>query len=310
MIILADKGGCVDSSYHTLVKHIDTDIPIVMVSWSENFEFNHELLNLTDYILICFCEYGYDFDLNKSGSHIWGFNSKNFSRYYNGDWIVFDNWVNRNPPKLMLKRELLVADVSDTVKPIDYTATTSGVPLQTKEEFNNRLISACYYWGRSHEDRLRLHGEIWQKASQYGYSVCDNLYYLNGFLGNEQGKKYVSLNIPHYQRHPIENLLQLNGMSKIGISVFGAGRKCFRHTEVSSNAVMLMWEDNLEWSYEWVHGFNCLKCKQGEEIETIEKWVNDERLYSIYLEGVSTWEKYQTKKYIDNYLTPLINAAK
>ena len=96
MVILADKNGSVDSAFHTLVRHISSSIPIVMVSWVENFAFNDELLNIKDYILICFCEYGYDWDLEKSGSHIWGQNSENFPRYYNGDWIKFDNWVKEN----------------------------------------------------------------------------------------------------------------------------------------------------------------------------------------------------------------------
>jgi len=304
-IILADNNGQVDSAYHTLVRHIQSSIPIVMISWVENFVFNPELLKIKDYILICFCEYGYDAVL--TDTHLWGNNSEKFTRYYTGDWVKFDDWVKENPPKLILKRELLKKDVSEKVQPIDYAATTQSIPIQSEEEFYHRPLSACYYFGRSHEGRLEIHSDIWKGATVYGYSVCDNIYYFNGFIQHESGKKYFSAHIPHYQRHPIEEVLIINGLAKIGIAPFGAGQKTFRSQEVSSNSVMLMWEDNLAWGIEWVHGFNCLKCKIGEEVEIIEKWIKDPALYSIYLEGVKTWDRYRVGRYISEYINPIIN---
>lgn len=306
-IIFATSTGTIDSVYHTLIRHLNLSMNIVLVSWDENFTFNNELKKIKDYVLMCYCEYGYDWDLEKSGSHIWGKNSAKFPRYYTGDWVKFDNWVKENPPKVTFKRELLAKDVSHEIKPVDYPATVNPYPIQTKEEFLNRPITGSYYFGRSHEGRLILHGNIWVGATKYGYSVCDNLNYFNHFMHHEQGKKYVSFNIPHYVRQPIETIMTINGLSKIGIVPFGAGIKTFRAAEVCCNAVMLMWEDDLAWSFDWVHGVNCLKCKQGEEVETIENWASDERLYSIYVEGVKNWENYRTENYINNYLLPIIN---
>lgn len=305
--IIATSTGETDSAYHTLVKHIQSPIPIVMVSWTENFIFNTDLLNLKEYILVDYNEYGWDAKLTET--HIWGKNSENFPRYYNGDWIKFDNWVKENPPKLFFKRELLKKDAIGNIFPIDYTASTDILAVQTRENFNSRPLSVAYYFGRSHEERLRLHARIWDGATRHGYNVCDNLYYFVQFMQNENGKKYASMNIPHYVRHPIEDLLHVNGMAKIGIAPFGAGQKTFRHAEVSSNAVMLTWENDLAWAADWIHGYNCLICKQGEEVETIEKWNNYPRLYDIYLEGIKTWDKYRTSRYINDYLNPIINQA-
>jgi len=307
MIIIADKNGCADSSYHTLVRHINSPIPIVMVSWAEDFIFNDALLEVKEYVLICFCEYGYDWDLTKSGSHIWGKNSENFPRYYNKDWVTFDKWVKENQPKILFKRELLKKDVSSVVRPIDYPAIISPIPIQSEEEFNNRPISACYYFGRSHEDRLRLHSDIWKGATQFGYSVCDNIYYFDGFMQHESGKKYVSMHIPHYQRHPIENIIAITGLSKIGIAPFGAGQKTFRTTEVSANSAMLMWENDLAYSFDWVDGVNCIMCRPGDEVETIEEFTKTNELYPIYLKGVETFDKYRVGRYISEYLEPIIN---
>lgn len=324
MIYIADANGRTDSAYHTLVTKIPTDKDIVMVSWVEGFQFNDALLNVKDYILVCYCEYGYDHDFTATGTHIWGCNSVKFSRYYKEDWIKFDDWVKKNPPSLMFKREFVKDDFAInyshnivTIKPIDYPATVEPFPVQSEEEFNSRPVSASYYFGRSHENRLLLHSDIWKGAVRYGYSVCDNPYQMVGnpseglgnFLQNESGKKYISMHLPHWFRLPINFILQLTGTAKIGIAPHGAGIKTFRAAEVSCNSVMLLWEDDLAWSYPWVHGVNCLRCKPGEEVETIERWVQDQRLYSIYCEGVKNWENYRVDNYIQNYILPKINNA-
>src|SRR5690348_2057631 len=113
MIYTADKNQTADSAYHTLVKHINSKYPIVMVNWVENFVFNEELLNIKDYVLCCYSEEGWDIPI--IDSHIWGKNSDKFPRYNNGDWVKFDNWVKENSPRLMLKRELLSKDVTDKI---------------------------------------------------------------------------------------------------------------------------------------------------------------------------------------------------
>jgi len=314
MVILANKNNEIDSAYHTLVKHIETDKTIVMVSWAENFQFNEQLLSIKDYILVCYCEYGYDHDFGKTGTHIWGCNSVKFPRYYKGDWIKFDDWVKKTPPSLIFKREFIKDDFTInyshnlvTIKPIDYTTNLDPIPLQSEEDFNSRPITACYYFGRSHEGRLKTHASIWEGATKYGYSVCDNMYYFNGFMNFQEGRKYVSMYIPHYQRHPIETVLSINGMAKIGFAPMGAGQKTFRAAEVSCNSVMLMWNDNLAWGYDWVNGVNCFKCNPGEEVELIETLINSMGiLYDVYKKGVENWNKYRTTNYISNYINPII----
>lgn len=311
MVIVANKTGEVDSAYHSLVRHIQTDIPIVMVSWSDNFVFNDELLSVKDYILICYCEYGWDFEIKES--HIWGKNTDTVKPRYGGDeWDKFDNWVKENSFKLLFKRELLAKDVSDTVKPIDYTTHLHPIPIQTEEEFNARPLSAAYYFGRSNEKRLLAQSLIWKGATQYGYSVCDNIYYFDGFMKYESGKKYFSAHIPHYYRVQIENVLAINGLAKVGLVPHGAGIKTFRAAEVPCNSVMLMWDDNLAWGGgEWKPAVNCFKCKPGYEVETIEmiNKLPPDKLHQIYKAGVETWDKYRTENYITDYLLPIINKA-
>lgn len=306
MVTIADGRGQIDSAYHTLVKHIPTDRTIVMVSWAENFVFNEALLSVKDYVLVCFCEGGWDLDLKES--HIWGVNSEKFPRYYNNDWIKFDNWVKENPPKLLLKRELLKKDVTSKIKPIEYPCVAHHWQPDSEEKFNNRPLSTFQYWGRSNENRLRIHGEIWHHASKKGFSVCDNVYYIDKFLQEEKGEKWVTLWIPHYERVDVNDLLKINGISKLSLSWPGAGFKCFRTAEAPVNSVMVMWENNYAFSYDW-NETNCILVQPGKELEGIDKALNNPLLYEIYLAGIKNCNKYRIDNYINNYLLTLINNA-
>jgi hypothetical protein len=303
MVIIADKNGQADSAYHTLVRHIKSELPIVMVSWAEKFEFNPKLLDIKDFILICFCEYGYD--ANLVDTHIWGRNSDKFPRYYNGGWIEFDNWVKDNPPKLLLKRELLKKDVSDLVKPIEYGCLIDEYPVHSEVEFNSRQISAFQYWGRSNEHRVRIHSEIWLHAYKKGFQPCDSFYYVPQYLNQEQGEKWITLWIPHWARMDINNLMPINGNSKLSLSWPGAGFKCFRTSEAPVNSVMVMYKNDFCFSYDWNES-NCILVEPGKEIEGIEKALKNPNLYTIYLEGLKTVDKYRPHNYIP-FLEKIIN---
>lgn len=303
MPILANKTGETDSAYHTLVKHIKSDVPIVMVSWSENFVFNDALLSLKEYCLVCFCEYGWDFKI--TDSHIWGQNT--VDRYYTGDWIKFDNWVKENPFKVLLKRELLKKDVSDKVKPIEYPCISLVYPFQTKEQFDNRSVNVFGYWGRSNENRIRIHAEIWQHAYKNGFQPCDNIYYISKYLIEESGEKWINIWIPHWARIDMNKLLSINFFSKLSLSWEGAGFKCFRTMESPVNSTMVMHKNQFAWSHDWDET-NCILVEDGKEIEGIELALKNDRLYSVYLKGVENVNKYRLESYIP-FLENIINNA-
>lgn len=304
-IITADKQGRTDAAYHTL-NTLKVNLPVVMVSWVEGFIFNDALLGIKDYVLVCYCEYGYDWDIEKSGSHIWGENSEMFPRYYNEDWVKFDNWVKGNKPKLVLKRELLKNDVSDTVKPIEYFSNVNELPLQSEQEFNSRPINCFQYWGRSNEERIRIHAEIWLHAYSKGFQPCDNLYYLNHYLNEERGEKWVSLWIPHYARISVEDLMQINNLSKLSLSWAGAGFKCFRTAEAATSSIMVMHNNNFAWSFPWDET-NCILVEPKNEIRDIENNLTRNDLYEIYKSGVENSKNYLSQNYIP-YLEKLINS--
>jgi hypothetical protein len=306
-IISPHTGQGIDGTTWRMAERINSKIPLIPISRVNDFKFNTDLYQVADYVLFDMTELDWNTPYEETGTHLFGENTQNFNHFNTDDWKKFDEWVATNPPKLYMKRELLKKDVTENIIPIDYFNWCSRVTLQTREEFNKRVFDAFYFWGRSHEGRLQIHGDIWKGASKHGYSVCDNFIFLQDFVNQEQGSKWCTLWMPHYKRIDISMLLSINGISKISIAPFGAGRKTFRHLEASVNSAMLTWEDNFAWAYPWVHGENCIKCEQGKEVETIIEWLGKKELYDAYIECVHNANRYRPETYIPNYIEKKIN---
>lgn len=304
-LFIADRRDQTDGTAAAFLQKVNSPIPIVLVAWSERFKFNPTLRELKDFVLVDYCEYGYDHVF--TDSHIWGVNSEKFPRYYNDEWIEFDNWVKENPPKLFLKRELLKKDVSDKIRPVDYPCFFAAKDIQTKDQFDGRPIDSFFYWGRSHEARLRLHSNVWKAASEKGFSVCDNLSFFDKFVMEEEGRKWVTLNMPHYGRIDLKEILGRQQLSKTSIALPGAGVKTFRHCESSVNSVMVKWKDEMAWSFDW-NETNCILAEEGEEIEYIFEALKRPNLYEVYLKGVENSQKYLLPNYTKHIESIIHNA--
>lgn len=305
-VILANKVTETDGSAYNLIAQVKSPIPIVLVSRPHKYEFNDALLGVKDYVLADFCEYGHDFAFPET--HLFGFNTDLFKRSFEGDeWEKFDDFVRNNPPKLYFKREIFKDAVGDMAIPIEYPAMYSPPPIQSKQEFGERVLECFFSWGYSSERRRQLHGEIWKRAKDFGYMVCDNLYYLSAFIKNEGNpKKWMTACISHYVRHPMNEILAVNGMAKVSVSLPGAGNKCFRNAESPLNSVMALPKDNVVYSYPWDES-NSIPLEQGKEIETIIEALRDENLYERYVAGVENAAKYLLPDYIKNHIEKHIN---
>lgn len=314
-IITGDKK-ITDGTIHRVLQHIETDIPILLLSRVDELDFNEEVLELAGgkFVVVDFIEAGWDVEIKET--LILG---RNKAAFMKGEgWGRVSDFLALNEPYLYFKRELLANDVTDKILPIEYPNFSKEFEPETRENFNSRPISACFYWGRSHEARLMLQGEIWKNAARKGYAVCDNIYYLNNFMAEEENEnKWISLWIPHYQRIDISEILKINGLSKTAISLPGCGVKCFRTTEVIANSIMVMPEDNLAYSYPFEHGKNCIKFpindvtglkEEWKVCEAVEEVLKRNDLYDIYLNSLHAAKWYQVDNYIP-WLESLINKA-
>jgi hypothetical protein len=305
-IISPDINKNMDGSVLRIAQHINSPIPIVPITRIEGFKFNDGLLALDKYILLDYSELWWNTE--NTDTHLFGKNTGDFPEIFKGDdWRRFDDFVRDNPPLLTLKRELLKKDISENILPIDYPMWTNPYPIESHDDFLSRPINCFSYWGRSNENRVKLHADFWLNSSHNGASICDNLFYLELFLREEQNNnKWVTLNVPHYVRQPIENILAINGLSKLSVSMNGSGRKCFRHAESPANSIMVTEENELAWQFDWVHGDNCIKFDKGKEIETIELALTMSNLYEIYCSGVENANKYHHENYFQ-HIRSIIN---
>lgn len=311
MIVSHCKSGNIDPVWYNLFKDVKSKYPIVIVTKTGDYVFNDELLGIDKWILVCGVEYGWDFPLEKTGTHIWGQKFKHFDfGFNNAEWVKFDSFVADNPPVLVFKRELMDVPHPNNYYPINYPCWNEIPQIQTKEIFDAKPLQTNFIWGLSHEYRKMLHGEIWQRAAEFGYVVCDNVSNLLAFIQKEDNpKKWLTSNVPWYARHDMQVITKINELTKISISISGAGRHCFRHAESPMASVMYMWDSGIKYSYPWIHNVNCIMSEQGRELETITEALNNPNLYDIYLAGVNNCMNYYLPNYIKNYIEPIIDKS-
>jgi hypothetical protein len=308
MIIIPDANNNYDHVVYRILKEVNSgDIPIVPITRTADFKFNHDLLKLGKYILVDMVEYDWNWD--RKAVHYFGNNTHLFSEKFKGDeWAKFDDFVKNNHPVIYFKRELIEGKNNPytTIYPIDWPCFHPVPAIESREEFNARPIEVFFSWGHSNEARRVLHGEIFINAAKKGYGVLDSPYTIERGL-KEYKTIWATFQIPHYARLSMEQLLFIQGHSKLSISLPGAGVKCFRMAESSINSVMFMHDDGMIYSYPWIHGVNCIKSLPGKEIETIEEALRRDDLYDIYLCGVETVKRYELNTYVKNYIEPIIN---
>lgn len=327
-ILSPDKSGRIDPPVHAILQHFpnltssdEADIVLLPITHLSGFEFNPALLSLKKpYVLFDYCEYGAN-DWDRQETHLFGVNTSLFEIQY----IEFDTFVRNNPPLLYFKRELLEKDRTSTILPIEYPCYVQRTPVQSREHFENRPIEVFNSWGYSHESRVLLHGNMFLSKADVGYTLVDNYDHITPILSREKGRIWVSVHTPDFARIPIQRIIGFASISKISVSLPGAGVKCFRHSEVSANSIMFMQEDNLAWAFPWVAGFNCLKSeldhnnfweiKGGDgytEIDTLKDVTDPESdydLYGIYLCGMENADRYRIDRYVPEYLVNHIELA-
>lgn len=305
-VIVADELQRADGPAHAFLSHVNSPVPIVLVSRVQDFKFNPELEKLDKYVLVDFFELGWDWD-QQIGSQ-WGRNAGRFMDIFLGDeWKRLDEFIANKPPLVTFQRELLEQYRSDTIVPIEYPNWQPEHPAQTKEQFDKRPIELFHYWGFSHPARKRFQGEAHLHSLEKDIDIIDNIFYLENFLQENHKRYWATIHIPHFARLPISQILEINGRSKLSLSLPGAGKKCFRSTgESPVNSVMVCQLDRLAWSYMWINGVNCIQCFPENEIEAIELALQRDDLYQIYLYGLETASKYRIENYIKNYIEPTI----
>lgn len=309
LVINSNANDVTDGSAHNMLQRINCHTPIVIITRTDDFVFNEELLGLDKYVIADFSEHGWDAAFS-NGTPLFGKNFEYYKDHFKGDgYKKFNQFVSDRQPLLYMKRELLKRDATNFYQPIEYCGWFN-VPFLSEEEFNAKPLEVFFNWGLSNPVRPKLHGNIWSGSHQLGYTVGDNIQNLSKFLKEESNpRKWLTVNTPHYARYDVKEIISINSMAKLSVCMWGAGRKCFRTTgESPLNAAMILPEDDMAYQYEWKSGFNCIKIQQNELIiDAINEATKRKDLYEVYKNGYATSEKYRVDNYT-NHLAEIINA--
>ena len=286
----------------------EADVVLVPISSIEPFQLHDNIKNIRKpYVLIDFLEYGSSWDhVNRQETHLFGknTNSYNCTKGKSG-FLELDAFVRARPPLVYFKRELLDSEVSDNLKPVEFTCLLPLKPVVSKSEFDNRRIEVFYCWGLSSCTRPALHGEIFKQMCPKGYGVISHWDQFDGYFKDKRNRTWVSIYSPHYVRVPIQKIVDIQSQSKITVSMFGNGVKCFRSTECVG-AILAMPYDNLAWGIPWNHMENCIRLSSGSEHESLCSALSSNDLYDIYRRSQETLQKYVGSNYVKNYMIPTI----
>ncbi len=324
MIVSADANGIIDPPLENFLKGLNVNVPVVPLARTANYVFNERLYDLNEFVLIDYIEYGAN-DWDRKHTHIWGQNTELFEYRFKDnweEWLKFDKFCKEHPPKITFKRELLSKDANETLFPCEYPCLLPSYPIQSKEEFNARKIDLIHFWGHSNESRRMFQSAAWEHAVKEDITICDNIYYLQGFINDNPKRLWAVMNIPHFARSPMEQVMPINGLSKLSLSLWGDGTKCFRSAEVAQNSIMVLPDDALAWSKEWIHGLNCIRIPMGEDMDSIrginigksaltaiEDALRRTDLYEIYRNGIETNKHYMIDNYLNGYIKKNIEKA-
>lgn len=279
----------------------EADAIIVPITWMPEFQFNEELERITKPVIVVdMFEYG----SNWSGghTHLFGTDSDALSASLEAPYNRFSEWVASRQPVLYFKRELLAKDQTERVKPIEWPCYLPISPIQTREEFEKRPIEVLNWWGYSHDSRPLLHAAIFKAMVTHGINV------LSDWKHVPSNRSWASIHVPHYNRVSIEIIANWQFQSKITTALWGNGRKCFRHGELV-DTIMALPCDNLAWSFPWENNTNCIRLHENFIFADLQASTHRPNLYEIYVAGQENMARYQSARYVNEYILPAIESA-
>ena len=86
MIVSPDKYHRLDGSVLRIAQNINTELPIIPLTRIDDFVFNDLLLNYNQAVILDYCELEWNWDYEKTGSHIFGVNTNNFPFFRGEEW--------------------------------------------------------------------------------------------------------------------------------------------------------------------------------------------------------------------------------
>lgn len=332
-----DKNGRMDGTLLPLFRPFektsleDCDVIITPVTFMNNYQADTEamtmaILSKKKIVVVDFVEYGWDI-INPD--HLFSINTTTdwSDKFLGTDYTYLNDFLKVCQERIVLyfKRELPERSKLNPpfkILPIEYPGVNTlpeVINPDTYEEYSNRPIDVIMVWGLSNPSRPILHGEFVKKSALNGQHLVSTIDHVGICQARGDKRMIVMAHVPDFARVSIHQILHLQSLSKISISMNGAGKKCFRHAESSYNSVMALQENELKWSYPWIDEVNSIELPNEDE----EPLINEDRsysrimyylgkpesLYKIYLQGINNWKNYEVNNYSNDYVLKEIQHA-
>lgn len=304
-------------SSHQLVETVD-EADIILFVHTCQFDINYifQPLNIDNkpIVVLDFVEYG-------NGSYVTHFIPFccTTTSLKHPEYSKLISWLRSNVSniKMYFKREFYKHEKSIPIPifPIDFVGTMQHFWTDTTttiEDFINRPRLISFVWGLSSSSRPILHGEMMKRYG--GGQLCLDERMLEYSV---DPLDIILLYKPWYMRMPCEEIMDIYSKSKISVSLFGGGRKCFRDCEASFNSVMAIQDSEHHYAYPWIHGENCiilpnkiiengvLQIDETQSIDIMNYYLsNHQELYKIYLAGKKNCLNYRVDNYLTHYFIP------
>ena len=285
-----------------------SDIVLVPVTYHHNYQFNPVLLTVRKYVLVDMTEQGWNWD-GKSENRLGLGALRTYQHFDTNEWGLLDDWIRQNPPILTFKRELLAEHRTATMQPIEYLCVHPVAPTQSREDWERRPFAVFHSWGWSNPARALLHADIFRAMTNKGIEVISEFRHFDSFKPTPPGGNvWATIYAPWFCRNPDPDLLKAQRLSKISVSLPGAGKKCFRHAEAPNGAVMALPYDNLAWSYPWTHRENCWRLSADYTFDDLYAATCSDT-YDIYQASQETISKYRSETYVKDYFLPTLESV-
>jgi hypothetical protein len=288
------------------------DIAVIVVSFFHDYKFNPRIYDIAEskkpYVFLDFTELEWCYFDQKDETQLFGVNTLECP-WLNPNWHPLHEWMRNHPPLVYFKRELLSKDANDKVVPIEWPCYLPDMPMQSEDEFNNRVLQVFNNWGFSNPMRPKLHGDIFH-AMNNGIGMISEASQFEPFIRDHpHTRAWMTVFAPYYSRVSITDLLFYQRRAKLSVALPGCGVKCFRHTESPCESIMALPEDRLAWGIPWVHGENCIRLGPDNLFEDLNAATKRADLYEIYKRSQETVARYRGPAYVRDYVLPLIEGA-
>lgn len=315
--------------------HSEADFTILPILWEPNYEYDETInsINFKNIVILDFLEFGCgtwnDKRYQEKFYSFFGFVHEPYNGFFEKEKQFLKLHENlrdilKDKIRIYFKRELSnlldLTNLGVKVLPADFINTYEEYTPCTEEQFWKRGLDILYIWGRSSQDRVRLHGTLFSQMDRFGHNMYSSeKQYDEELIKNKRDNAIALFHKEWYERLDFRKY-QKN--SRTVIDLYGAGMKCFRTVESTIDSVSFKQDLSfLSHAYPWIHGENCIMFKNRDESNNLDEYKacdtlwhyirgkGKKELYNIYLKNCETNLNYINVNYLNNYFIPNINSS-